>query len=152
MLDAAQRELIDRTVLCWLATANEDNQPSVSPKQIFTAFDHQIVIANIASPNSAGNIKRNPRVCATFLDVFIQKGIQVYANAEVINKADDRFEPLAAPLRALAGEDFPFASLFSLTPTRIKPVIAPRYRLFPGTAESDQIEDAMRTYGVRPAH
>lgn len=151
MLTPDQRRAIDRSVLCWLATASADAQPGVSPKEIFTLHQDLILIANVASPNSMRNIKHNPKVCVAFLDIFLQKGVQVFGVAEVHTNASDRFAELAAPRFALAGEAFPFASLFAITPTAAKPILAPRYRLFPETTEPDQIASAMKTYGVRPA-
>ncbi|MBO6514874.1 MAG: pyridoxamine 5'-phosphate oxidase family protein, partial [Phycisphaerales bacterium] len=54
-------QLITESVLCWLATASPDATPSVSPKEIFKPYNNDsIIIANIASPNSARNIKANP--------------------------------------------------------------------------------------------
>jgi hypothetical protein len=31
----------------------------------------------------------------------------------------------------------------------VEPIVAPSYRMYPDTSESQQIEAAMRTYGVR---
>lgn len=150
MQSVPQRDWIDRSVLCWLATASASGEPSVSPKEIFVVQDDRILIANTASPRSARNIKENPRVCVAFLDVFRQKGAQMYGNAVVLGKKDGRFAALAAPLHELAGDSFPFASFFLITSEVIKPIIAPRYRLYPETLEADQIERAMMTYGVQP--
>jgi predicted pyridoxine 5'-phosphate oxidase superfamily flavin-nucleotide-binding protein len=150
VLDATMHRLIDASVLCWLATSSASGQPSVSPKEVFVRHADRVLIANIASPHSARNIKENPRVCVAFLDVFRQKGVQVYGVAEVITKADSRFADLAAPLLTLACDAFPFASLFQITPEAAKSIIAPRYRLYPETTEADQIASAMLTYGVRP--
>ena len=151
MFTAEQLDLIDASVLCWLATADDGGAPSVSPKEVFALRDGRVLIANVASPNSARNVKANARVCVAFLDVFRQKGVKVYGSAELINKADDRFADLAPPLEVIAGDAFPFASLFLITPTSVKPIIAPRYRLYPETTEANQIASAMVTYGVRPA-
>ncbi|WP_366100586.1 pyridoxamine 5'-phosphate oxidase family protein [Flavobacterium sp.] len=30
---------IEQSVLCWLATSDEDNFPNVSPKEMFTYFE-----------------------------------------------------------------------------------------------------------------
>ncbi|MGP5019843.1 ANTAR domain-containing protein [Vreelandella alkaliphila] len=54
------RESVERSVLCWLATSDENGQPNVSPKEVFAVADSQnIVVANIASPRSAKNIRAN---------------------------------------------------------------------------------------------
>ncbi len=150
MISDKHRAWIDRSVLCWLATVSTDGSPSVSPKEIFVVQDDRVLIANIASANSARNIQQNSRVCVAFLDVFSQKGVQIYGVAEVVKKIDSRFANMAAPLLAIAGEAFPFASLFLISIERAKPVIAPRYRLYPQTTETQQIEIAMETYGVLP--
>ncbi|MEQ9617167.1 MAG: pyridoxamine 5'-phosphate oxidase family protein [Phycisphaerales bacterium] len=144
------REAIDRSVLCWLATATRAGEPSVSPKQVFTHRDGTILISNIASPNSAKNIKANPSVCVVVLDIFRQKGYQLYGRADVVTSADASFEALAAPLRDIAGDAFPFRSIFRVEVIRVALILAPRYRLNPETTEADQVEDAMRSYGVRP--
>jgi len=82
-----------KSVLCWLATADAQGQPNVSPKEIFTFYDaDHFLIANIASPNSVRNIAANPRVCVSFIDVFVQKGFKVSGVAQNIVKQDADYE------------------------------------------------------------
>lgn len=151
MLTPEARHSIEQSVLCWLATSGSNGQPSVSPKEIFTSQgDQALLIANIASPGSVRNIRENPRVCVSVLDIFTQRGAQIFGTAKVITKSDEKFGALAEPLIELAGPDYPFSSLFHVTVKSCKQIIAPRYRLFPDTTEQQQIESAMRTYGVRP--
>ncbi|MEM1329156.1 MAG: pyridoxamine 5'-phosphate oxidase family protein [Planctomycetota bacterium] len=155
MLNDQELLWIERSVLCWLATASVASgdevsvEPSVSPKELWVAMPERVLIANVASAHSMRNVKSCGRVCVAFLDVFRQKGVQVYGPAEVVNKSDERFAGLATPLLEMAGEDFPFASLFLVTPERTREIVAPRYRLFPETTEGSQIESALDTYGVR---
>ena len=79
-----------------------------------------------------------------------QRGFQLFGQAEVISRAHASFDELATGLREIAGETFPFSSLFRVRVEEIRPIIAPRYRLYPETTEQDQVRDAMRSYGVRP--
>lgn len=151
MFTTEHLELVQASVLCWLATVCEDGSPSVSPKEIFHADASHVLIANIASPGSKRNVRHQPRVCVAFLDVFVQKGLQAYGRAEVVTKGDEEFGRLSEPLYELAGESFPFSSLFRIEVDEVKPVVAPRYRLFPDTTENEQIASAMATYGVRPS-
>ncbi len=75
MLNQEVKKYIDKSVLCWLATSNEDNEPNVSPKEVFTYRDEKtLLIGDIASPNSVKNIKSNPIVCVSFVEIFVQKG------------------------------------------------------------------------------
>ena len=63
MLNQDTINSINDSVLCWLATANENGEPNVSPKEMFIADGtERILIANIASPNSVRNIDANPSV------------------------------------------------------------------------------------------
>ena len=89
------------SILCWLATVDADGQPNVSPKEIFTVFDPEhLVIANIASPTSVRNIAVNPRVCVSFVDVFVQKGFKVLGTARNVGQQDADFATWAAPLHS----------------------------------------------------
>lgn len=142
-----------KSVLCWLATADADGLPNVSPKEIFTVFDDQhIVIANIASPCSAAHIAANPNVCVGFVDVFEQKGFKLTGQATDVPANAPQFASWAAPLQQLAGPRFPIRSVFVVKVSATAPIVAPSYWLFPQEATPErQVEGAMRTYGVRPA-
>ncbi len=140
---------IDASVLCWLATASADNVPNVSPKEIFVAKGvDTLLIANIASPKSAANVRANPNVCVSFIDILVQKGFQITGSATLVESSTPDFESLAEPLLKIAGPRFPFSSLFKVTATRIKPILAPSYTLYPETTEQQQIESAKRRYGL----
>ena len=66
------RKSIERSVLCWLATASKEGTPNVSPKEAFTMFgEDAIIIANIASPQTIKNIHENRKVCLSFIDVLV---------------------------------------------------------------------------------
>lgn len=151
MMNDAVLQCVQKSVLCWLATIDENGFPNVSPKEIFCAAGEQrLLIANIASPGSMKNILACPKVCVSFVDVFLQKGFKIKGIASVARAGDAAFARYAAPLQSLAGQRFPFSSLFVLDVQSVEPIVAPSYRLYPDTQESDQIASAMRTYGVRP--
>jgi len=72
MLPPELQTAAQSSILCWLATVDADGWPHVSPKEIFTVFDTEhLLIANIASPTSVRNIAQNPRVCVSFVHVFV---------------------------------------------------------------------------------
>ena len=141
-----------KSVLCWLATADAQGQPNVSPKEIFTFYDAEhFLIANIASPNSVRNIAANPRVCVSFIDVFVQKGFKVSGVAQNIVKQDADYEKWAAPLNAMAGPRFLIRSVILIQVTASEPILAPSYQFYPDqTTEQVQTASAMRAYGVQP--
>jgi predicted pyridoxine 5'-phosphate oxidase superfamily flavin-nucleotide-binding protein len=149
MIDDDVRRSIDASVLCWLATCDADGWPNVSPKEIFCAEDDRtLLIAQIASPQSVRNIRTHPQVCVSFIDVFAQKGHKLHGRAAILDRHDPAFEHVARPLLALAGDAFPVSAAIRVTVERVATIVAPSYRLIPGTTEAGQIESAMATYGV----
>ncbi len=147
MLTQAVKKSMDQSVLCWLATSSADAHPNVSPKEIFTYYGEDIIlIANIASPNSLRNIKVNPKVCVSFIDILVQKGFQVKGHATIVTKEVTNFSIYHDLLYQIAGPNFPFSSLFEVKIEQVKPIIAPKYILFPDTTEAAQIESAKRLY------
>ncbi len=138
---------IERSVLCWLATSSKDNEPNVSPKEVFTYSNSStILVANIASPQTVKNIKHNEKVCISFIDVFVQKGFQLKGTARIVTKSEAIFTELEKPLLQITQGKFPFSSITEISITHIKPIIAPKYILFPETTEKQQIESAIKTY------
>ncbi|MCA9298083.1 MAG: pyridoxamine 5'-phosphate oxidase family protein, partial [Phycisphaerales bacterium] len=143
---------IDECVLCWLATCSASGAPNVSPKEVFAAFNgDSLVIANIASPNSARNIRATGRACVAFVDVFTQRGFQVSGAARELRKDDPSFESIESILLVLTEGKFPFKSVFRVMAEEVRTILAPRYVLYPETTEEEQIASAMVRYGVRPA-
>jgi predicted pyridoxine 5'-phosphate oxidase superfamily flavin-nucleotide-binding protein len=151
MLDCEVKEYAERSILCWLATVDEHGSPNVSPKEIFSVHgDSQFIIANIASPVSVRNILKNPKVCVSFIDVFVQKGFKLTGTAEVIAAGAPRFSELGATLLEMTRGVLPIRSIINIEVQYVAPILAPSYRLVTGTSEASQRESAMRTYGVKP--
>ena len=150
LLTSAVQESARRSVLCWLATADENGQPNVSPKEIFAVADNEhIVVANIASPGTAKNIRVNAAVCLSFIDVFVQKGFKVIGIATDVEPSTPEFSKWAEPLRAMVQDRFPISSVFVIRAIAVERIIAPSYRLHPSeTTEESQVQSALSTYGV----
>ena len=151
---AAWHQTLDGCVLCWLATADAEGQPNVSPKEVFAVVDERhLVIANIASPISVRNIQQNPKVCVSLIDIFVQKGWKLMGHAQYVNAHDEAFHAHAKPLLPMAGDQFKIQGVFLVAVEQAHPIIAPSYRFYPdSTTELGQIEAAMKTYGVRPVN
>lgn len=148
-LTIEHKEYINRSVLCWLATASADNIPNVSPKEIFNYIaSDKIIVANIASPQTVRNIRQNENVCVSFIDILVQKGFQMKGKAVIIGKADPEFSEMEEVLLEMTGGNFPFSTITRITVEQVKPIIAPRYILYPETTEEEQIESARKTYGI----
>ncbi len=140
---------LNTSVLCWLATCDAEGHPSVSPKEIFKLIeDDHLLIANIASPQSMKNVVANPKVCVSFIDILVQKGFKLYGKAELIKKGSPEFADLAPQLEELTQGLFPFNSLFKIKIEQSKPILAPRYLLYPETTEEQQMASAKKLYGL----
>jgi hypothetical protein len=150
MLTDEIRDYANRSVLCWLATSS-DAGPSVSPKEIFACFgEDRIIIANIASPQSVRNVAGDPRVCVSFVDVFSQRGWQLYGTASVVRPREVGYDNRHAILQGMAGDAFRVGSLMDVRIERANEILAPSYRFKPDVTEAEMREGAMQSYGVKP--
>ena len=148
-LTAEIKEYMDKSVLCWLATVSPNHIPNVSPKEIFTYYGSgTIIVANIASPRTVKNIRGNENVCVSFIDVLVQKGFQVKGKARILGKTDTEFPQMEKILTKMTGGDFPFATITEIRVEEVKPIIAPKYILYPRTTEREQVESAKKAYGL----
>ena len=142
---------MDASVLCWLATADADGTPNVSPKEMFVrSGEDRIIIAQIASPVTVKNILANPNVCVSMVDLFVQKGWKFTGTARFVEMNDPAFAELKRMLESRFGTGYSkfIRSVFEMTVTAAEPIIAPSYRLVPGTTEEGQIAQALQRYGV----
>lgn len=145
------REEAQRAVLCWLATVSAEGQPNVTPKELFAIHDDEtLVIADVLSTNSVRNLRANPRVCVSLVDVFAQRGFKVEGEALVLAPEAPDFRTFAAPLLAMAGETFPVRHAIVVRVTRISRIWAPSYTLVPERTDAERHEEAYRRYGVKP--
>lgn len=151
MLKSDVLHRINESVLCWLATSSSAGLPNVSPKEAFCPFQNDsIIIANIASPRSAQNINENPWACVSFINIFTQRGYQISGRASCLDPSGPEYPQMQSLLHEITQGHFPFSTIFRVHADELREVIAPRYRLYPGTTEADQIASAMKCYGVQP--
>lgn len=140
------KKYIDDCVLCWLASSSAENIPNVSPKEIFTYFKEDIIIANIASPQTVKNIQQNPNVCISFIHIFIQKGFQIKGKASIIDSSHADYQDKENKLLEITKGKFPFASITNIQVESIKEILAPNYQLYSETTEEAQIKNAQKAY------
>lgn len=140
-------QCMEDAVLCWVSTISEDGYPNVSPKEAYTHDGAgRILVANIASPETAGNLDRNARVCVSFINVFIQKGYKIKGRARVVRPDSPGYADRQRRLTARIGSKFPVVSVIEIEPERIEEIIAPSYRLYPETGPLDRIRESVQTY------
>ena len=149
MLSEEIKQSIDESVLCWLATADEKGEPNCSPKEVFTYLGHdQLIIADIASPNSVDNLRQNPLVCVSFVHVFKQKGYKLKGRAKYVTPQCKEYAELFGLVEPAVGNVFPVRGIILVSVTSCSPIIAPAYYLVSGLTEESQIRAAKKTYGL----
>lgn len=140
---------INESVLCWLATVDKNGVPNNSPKEVFLPYSQdELLIADIASPNSVKNIKNNANVCVSFVHVFKQKGFKIKGIAEYFRRGDAKFDELFQCVYPITGTTYPVKGVILIKVENVKPIIAPSYYLSPDLTEEQQIQSALKTYGV----
>lgn len=149
MLTEKVKESIKESVLCWLATASKDGAPNCSPKEAFTyRGNSELVIADIASPESINNIRLNPNVCVSFVHVFKQKGFKVKGQARYVSRDEAEYGELFGLIEPIVGAVFPVRGIIVVKVESCQAIIAPAYYMVHGTTEASQIQVAKKAYGV----
>ncbi len=149
MLTKEIKHYIDNSVLCWLATISSQGQPNVSPKEVFTYLNnHDVVIANIASPQSSINIKSNDKVCISFIDVIEQVGYKLNGKSDIIQKKESSFMDIKDKLEVISQGKFPFDEIFKIEVISTKKIIAPSYIFFPDESKEEKMLRVRKNYGL----
>ncbi len=151
MLTDEMKQLIATTRLCFAATVNTDGTPNLSPKATLMALDdRRIAFANIASPTTIANLKRNPAIEINIVDIFRRRGYRFAGKAALAEPGAAEFETVAGKLWASVGRDYPVHQVVVVTVERALPVLSPAYT-FGGASEDELIPLWQANYGVRPA-
>src|ERR671910_3570537 len=92
------RYIIGRARLAFVATVCEDGWPNLSPKATLAAWDDDhLVFADIRSPQTLANLRRDPRVEVNVVDIFARRGYRFKGRAEIIH-AGPIFDQVAGAL------------------------------------------------------
>lgn len=137
----------DQFVLFWLATVSEKGVPNVSPKELFIfEREEQLLIANIASPQSVKNIRANPQVCVSGVNIWAQKGLQCKGKAVVIDPKNKKFEQKETLFKTLIQGKFKVLHIIQIQIETVKEIKAPSYLFIKKTTEQSQLEAAKMRY------
>src|SRR5215470_10983030 len=84
-LTADMKRVVAEQRLAYVATVCPDGTPNVSPKGTIAVWDDEhLVFADIRSPETIANLKRNPAVELNVVDPFVRKGYRFKGTGEVI--------------------------------------------------------------------
>jgi predicted pyridoxine 5'-phosphate oxidase superfamily flavin-nucleotide-binding protein len=149
ILNADMLDVIQRTILSFVATVNEDGSPNLSPKASLIARNDALFFADIASPRTIKNVRRNPEISINVVDVFARRGYRFNGMASVLAAGDVDREYVTEWVRRTNGSDYPVNHVVRVDVREALPLLSPAY-LFGEKASEDTLREVYMTkYGVR---
>ncbi|MDH3236446.1 MAG: pyridoxamine 5'-phosphate oxidase family protein [Alphaproteobacteria bacterium] len=141
--------LISGAKLSFAATVNADGTPNLSPKASLAVYDEDhLVFANIASPGTVANLRRNPAIEINVVDVFLRRGFRFKGSAE-LHTSGPAFDFVALPLWEKQGKQYPVHEAVVVSIEQASALLSPAY-LFNETIEEAALRDAwLAEYGVQ---
>jgi len=84
-LTADMKRVVEEQRLGFVATVCPDGTPNLSPKGTTAVWDDDhLVFANIRSPGTISNLRKNPNVEVNVVDPFLRKGYRFKGIASVV--------------------------------------------------------------------
>ena len=146
------RRIVQATRLCLVATVDEDGTPNLSPKSSLMVYDDDhLLFANIASPNTVRNLRRNPAIEINAIDIFARRGYRFKGTANMVPPGNPEYAFVAEPFWAENGKQFPVHEIVKVEVTRAAPALSPAYTFIKGLTEEDLRKAYLGKYGLRPA-
>jgi predicted pyridoxine 5'-phosphate oxidase superfamily flavin-nucleotide-binding protein len=126
MLTPDMKRIIQEQRLGFVATADPDGTPNVSPKGTFVVLDDEtIAFGEIRSPGTIRNLRANPRIEVNFVDPFVRKGYRFAGTAIVVERGDGAFDTLLGRFRgALVPR---MRAIVTIAVTKALPLTSPAY-------------------------
>lgn len=152
MFDEDMKRIVAETILCFVATTNEDGSPNLSPKSSLRIHsDTHLMFANMASPGTVRNLKRDPRIELNCVDIFGRRGYRFVGRASVHSGDDPLYLALKEAVAGEHGDAIPVFDAVLVEVLEAKPVISPAYTYIDGVTEDTLRTAYLGKYGVQPA-
>ena len=150
MFDEDMKQIVARTILCFAATTNEDGSPNLSPKSSLRVHDDShLMFANMASPGTVGNLRRDPRIEINCVDIFARRGYRFVGRATVHSGDDPLYVALKTDVAAEHGDAIPVFDAVLIKVAEVHPVISPAYTFIDGVTEEVLRNAYLGKYGVQ---
>jgi predicted pyridoxine 5'-phosphate oxidase superfamily flavin-nucleotide-binding protein len=137
--------------LAYVATVNPDGTPNLSPKGTTTVWDDDhLIFADIRSPGTVANLRRNPAVEVNVVNWFTRKGYR-FSGMATVHTDGPLFEQGLALYTQPGLSDAPrrIRAIVLIQVTRAQPLLSPAYDR--DTTE-EQVRDTWERYyqEIRP--
>ena len=137
------KRMIREQRLGFMATVDADGSPNLSPKGTTAVWDDDhLVFADLASPGTIANIRRNPSIEICMVDIFMRKGYRFKGTAQIVTEGDlfdEIKEAYTTGSHGIQRSGLPTDRYVLLTVTKAAPVISPGYT--PGKTEEAMREE-----------
>jgi predicted pyridoxine 5'-phosphate oxidase superfamily flavin-nucleotide-binding protein len=151
-ITADMEAIVTQAILSFVATVNDDGTPNLSPKASLTVRNGALYFADIASPRTIANLKRNPAVEINVVDIFQRRGYRFTGRASILPPDADESVALANWVRATNGPEYPVDHVVKIDTTSITPLLSPAHVFADPPRSQDDISSTYhRKYGVKPA-
>ena len=130
VLTPALTRLIDEQKFGYVASTHADGAPNLSPKGTFLVLDADtIAFGEMRSPNTVGNIARDPRVEINMIDVFARRGARFRGEARMVARGEAEFDALYPKWEAIWGPELcaMFNGIVVIRLTSAAPLTSPAY-------------------------
>lgn len=88
-LTQEMKDLIETQKVCFVATADRQGRPNVSPKgSIYVVDDETLAFADLYSQKTRENLKSNPNIAVAVADLKALKGYQFKGKAELLEEGN----------------------------------------------------------------
>ena len=150
-ITADMEAIIKQAILSFVATINEDGTPNLSPKASLTVKNGILYFADIASPRTISNLKRNPAVEVNVVDIFQRRGYRFTGRALILTPGDDEYLLIARWVWATNGPEYPVDHVVKIETTSITPLLSPAHVFASPPRHQDEIRNTyFQKYGVKP--
>jgi predicted pyridoxine 5'-phosphate oxidase superfamily flavin-nucleotide-binding protein len=149
-INADAEAIIKRAILSFVATVNEDGTPNLSPKASLTVRNGVLYFADIASPATIRNLKRNRAVEINVIDIFERRGYRFKGHASILPPGDDEYSMIANWVRATNGPEYPVDHVVRIETLSISPLLSPAHVFTEPARSQDEIRKTYyQKYGVK---
>lgn len=149
-INADAEAIIKQAILSFVATVNEDGTPNLSPKASLTVRNGVLYFADIASPSTIRNLKRNPAVEINVIDIFERRGYRFKGHASILPPGDDEYSTISDWVRATNGLEYPVDHVVRIETISITPLLSPAHVFAEPARSQDEIRNTYyQKYGVK---
>jgi len=114
--------------LGYVATVSADNTPNLSPKGTIVVLDESyLAFADIHSPQTVENLKRNPAIEINVVDPFSRRGYRFKGIAEIISTGD-KFDKIISHYKE-TGVKSSIETIIAVKIEKLSEVFSPLYDL-----------------------